>query len=342
MGNSRWRLETTVNYIAQNICELNREQDIEIFIVDWGSKVPLYKVLKLTSEACKLTSFLFIPPDVAKDVQKDSPYSEVHALNAAARHVNGQYIGRIDADTLVGKRFLTAFFEFYFGDRHFNTPLESTLIWANRRGIPYRFTSRSPLFWQVDKFMHLFSRKLKIDTPDILRFFDAPVGIWLLHIDRWKECGGYNEQFIYWGNMESDMIHRLSKKYSLVHLEEYVDCDFYHLEHYNPLKPRVTSRKMNPEKYDDKFHANDKNWGLERHSLKVIPGSSINSLTITKSKTKLFISWFFFIIMLSSVGIQIIWDNKIFIRRFIGSFFRFLKSRARRAMKVVYGHHVSS
>src|SRR3990172_546005 len=113
MGNPRWRLQTSLNYLARNVYKLGLERKVEVIVSDWGSAEPLNAALQLSPEAATITSFLLTPPKLAKELQKDSPFSEVHALNAAARRSNGEYIGRIDQDTLVGKQFLNIFFEMY-------------------------------------------------------------------------------------------------------------------------------------------------------------------------------------------------------------------------------------
>jgi hypothetical protein len=117
MGNSRWRLETTLNYVADQVEALGRTKDVEVLVADWGSDIPLRDVLRLTPAAAGIVSFMLIPPEIARALQKDSPFPEVLALNAAARRARGAYIGRIDQDTLVGRRFLEAFFDLYDGER---------------------------------------------------------------------------------------------------------------------------------------------------------------------------------------------------------------------------------
>src|SRR5262245_26804950 len=100
MGDSRWRLETTLNYVADQVKALGRTKDVEVLVVDWGSAIPLRDVLRLTPEATGIVSFIWIPPEIARPLQKDSPFPEVLALNAAARRAKGTFVGRIDQDTL--------------------------------------------------------------------------------------------------------------------------------------------------------------------------------------------------------------------------------------------------
>jgi hypothetical protein len=95
---------------------LGRTKDVEVLVADWGS---------FRCEMCcgspqrplGIVSFMLIPPETARALQKDSPFPEVFALNAAVRRATGAYIGRIDQDTLVGRRFLEVFFDLYDGER---------------------------------------------------------------------------------------------------------------------------------------------------------------------------------------------------------------------------------
>jgi hypothetical protein len=347
MGNSRWRLQTALNYAAQNVHELGREDCVEMIVTDWGSEIPLRGALVLTPAAARLTSFLHVPPQIALVEQRDSPFPEVIALNAAARRANGQYVGRIDADTLVGKRFLRTFFELFDGSRQFDTPLESTLVWAGRRRIPYRFAVRCASLSQVTRFVHVFGHLLAIDSPGPAEcFFDAPVGIWLLPRKCWEDCGGYDERFLYWGFMEIEMIRRLSKIYPLVHLAEHMDCDFYHLEHYHPREPRATSRRMNPKQDDGVFHPNGENWGLSQYSLKSLPYSRHSTLSDTAECEDSLSGWPAFMISVLTVGTKLVWDSLALLpsraRRFCSWFSRVWRHRATVAWATVRGRPVSS
>ena len=51
MGNSRWRLETSINLSLINAKEANFLDKLEIIVSDWGSEVPLSEVLNLIPEA---------------------------------------------------------------------------------------------------------------------------------------------------------------------------------------------------------------------------------------------------------------------------------------------------
>jgi hypothetical protein len=282
MGNSRWRLETTLNYVADQVEALARTKDIEVLVADWGSDVPLRDVLRLTPAAAQIVSFMLIPPETARALQKDSPFPEVLALNAAARRARGAYIGRIDQDTLVGRRFLEVFFDIHEKRRQIEVPLESALLFSNVRMIPYRFAVRLPSLSLVEKFVDRFGGSLKIEITSKSPFYGYSVGIWLLPHALWHECGGYDEEMLYMNAMEIEMIERLRQKYKLVNLGKIIEYDFYHLEHYHPWVPRRSSvyRKTNDNYvFKGVFHPNDEKWGLAQYSLCVAPYSSPGSVT---------------------------------------------------------------
>ncbi len=282
MGNSRWRLQTTLNYVAQRVHELDREDAVEVLVADWGSEIPLREVLELSPAAARIVSFILIPPAIARDLQKDSPFPEVLALNAAARRAGGEYIGRIDQDTLIGKRFLQYFFDLYEGRRQLDVPLTSALLFANRRSIPYRFAVRCPPLIHVDTFIRVLGQSFKVwrhnrFCQDV--FWTSYVGIWLLHRDLWNACGGYDERLIYYNWMETDMILRLAQNHNVIDLGKMVGYDFYHLEHYSPVawSARIHAMKnpdidlSNPPKV---LQPNGENWGLIQFPLEVLRGSS--------------------------------------------------------------------
>jgi hypothetical protein len=279
MGNSRWRLETALNYAAKAMHEIGRANDVEILVTDWGSEAPLHETLQLSPVAASMVSFIVVPPAIAYLLQQDSPFPEVLALNAAARRAKGNYIGRIDQDTLVGRRFLEFFFELYDAKRQLEVPLEKAQMFANTRIVPYRFASRSPAFPVVEQFIRWFSHTLTMEHRNSWSdFYTAGVGIWLLHRNLWQDSGGYDERMIYMNGMETNMVRRLLPRYELVNLGKLVNYDFYHLEHYHPgtVRKSSTYRKVNSKfaySQPDELHPNAQSWGLAEYDLPLFAAS---------------------------------------------------------------------
>jgi hypothetical protein len=307
-GNSRWRLQTALNYLGQGLQALGREADVEVIVVDWDSPTPLLSALRLSPAAARITSFLVVPPDVAAAVRQDSPFPEVLALNAGVRRARGRYIGRIDQDTLLGERCLRILLD-ACEHRRLLVPTESALLLANRRRIPYRVAVKSPPFWIVDRIIRLLGRRLPLmDPPPPERFYQSYVGIWLLHRDIWEECGGYDERFLYMDWQEVDMILRLTPKYALVNFGEITDHDIYHLDHGNPWVSWGTRRhrRTNPirdlEHMPDAFYPNGASWGLADRPLELRGASDEGAGFAWERETRS--AWAALLVVLVVAGIQ--------------------------------------
>jgi hypothetical protein len=76
---------------------------VEVVICDWGSDVPVTNVIPSWPNVWTC----LVSPETAK--RWDTPFYETKALNLAARESTGTWIGRIDQDTLVGRRFFSWF-----------------------------------------------------------------------------------------------------------------------------------------------------------------------------------------------------------------------------------------
>jgi hypothetical protein len=274
-GNSLWRLEATLNYTAAQAAEIGHLEDIEIVVADWGSVETLRDSAKLTPEAMQIVRYLNVPPALAKEKQRDSPFAEVYAINAAARRSRGEYIGRIDQDTLVGKYFLEWFFKAVdSSDAPF--PLEKTAMISNRRRIPYDFGVHCPSFPILRKYLDLFRGLLpRMYPPPPERYWECYIGILLLHRDLWQAAGGYDESFIYYGHMEFDFFLRLFKQFPGVDLSDIVRCDFYHLDHISKWVVRdELKRSTNParslENPPPVLCPNGDTWGLSDYEIPLL------------------------------------------------------------------------
>jgi hypothetical protein len=274
-GNSLWRLETTINYTALQAAKLDRLDEIEIIISDWGSNETLRDAVKLIPEAMQVVRYLNIPPALAKEKQKDSPFAEVFALNAAARRSRGEYIGRIDQDTLVGR----PFFEWFFAateSPNTSFAIESTAMISNRRRIPYDFAVRCLPFPLVEKYLDLFRRALpRMPQRSAERYWEVYVGIVLMHRKLWEAAGGYDETFIYYGCMEFELFLRLLRRFAGFDISTLVGYNFYHLDHVKKwLVWEDLTRPLNPERTPKdpplEFRPNGDGWGLADYDIPLL------------------------------------------------------------------------
>jgi SAM-dependent methyltransferase len=296
-----------LNYLAQNVSDLGRKEDVEVIVADWGNEVPLHTALQLSPAATGMVSFLVMPRTVARESQTDSPFSEVRVLNAAVRRAKGQYIGRIDQDTLIGKQFLSTFFELYEGTRPPDVPLNSALLFANRRRIPQRFADRCPSLWALDRFIRWFEQFLPVENhlkkPGSI--YCIYTGIWLMHRNLWSECSGYDEQLISSNGMESELAAPLMRKYKMVDLGKLVNYAFYHLSHSNHHK----WYSGNQHHTSSAFHSNSRGWGLIRYPLEMLPYTPNGTPQKRAEPHQRVLEWPPFILLLLTTAAQIMLDR---------------------------------
>lgn len=293
MGNSRWRLETSINLALLYAKEANFLNKLEIIVSDWGSKEPLSDVLNLIPEAEDRVKFVHIPSELASKKQKDSKFPEVIALNAAARRASGQYIGRIDNDTIVGAKFFENFSRLLGDENSLWFDPADSFMFIERRSIPYRFSSKSYPLEYVYNYIKSYGSKLKIETARTwgFPFWWSPVGIMLFNREIWHNSRGYDEKFIYWGWMEGDMALRLRHKHILIDFKDSVGNYLYHLEHYPSMteyKDRngpATPRKKNvPKIYGLNYQVNDEDWGVNQNNINLTKYLSKQQDSISKTK----------------------------------------------------------
>jgi len=276
MGNSRWRLQTSINLTLLNAKNANFLNELEIVVSDWGSEIPLRDVLQLVPEAEGRVKFVHTSEDIAIIEQKDSKFPEVIALNAAARRASGAYIGRIDNDTVVGEKFFQKFAKLHQNNPADGIVLNDSFLFVERRSVPYRISRLSLPLSQIKWFIKTFSKFFKVESATDWgkEFWHSPVGIMIFHRDIWHATNGYDERLIYWGWMEGDLALRLGQHHKVVEFSNYVGHDLYHLEHYSNLveyKDRngaATPRKKNEPKYENlNYRENSASWGLNDHPL---------------------------------------------------------------------------
>ena len=189
MGNSRWRLETSINLALLNAKDANFLDKLEIVVSDWGSEIPLSQVLNLVLEAKDRVKFVHVPPDIAAMEQKDSKFPEVIALNAAARRASGEYIGRIDNDTVIGADFFRKFEQLHKNNPTDELDLADSFLFVERKSVPFRISRLSLPLPQIRSFINLFKNYFRVESATEWgkEFWWSPVGIMMFHRDIWKQ-----------------------------------------------------------------------------------------------------------------------------------------------------------
>ena len=263
-----WRLQTALNVLGDSVRRAQAMTDVEVIVADWGSATPLRETLALTPDTATVTHFLDIPPSLAATVQGNSAFPEVLALNAAARRCRGAYIGRIDQDTLVTDSFMRWLLDKLPRKIHKVDRVEDCVFFVGRNSIPYAFAKYTPPLSVVQWFVRQAGRFLPLDGPHALPWFDAPVGVFLMHRCVWHELHGYDESLLHWGWMETDMIMRAACHLHLDQINLLPEGQVFHLEHVAVRLPTI-AHKRNPRQRPSTAVPNDETWGLHRGCLEL-------------------------------------------------------------------------
>ena len=87
-GDSVGRLTTTLNHTGDILFKKGKLDQSEVVLVDWNSpNAPLSEALSLNENIKKILKIVTVTPEVAIKYQKDSPFSEVHAMNCGFRRI---------------------------------------------------------------------------------------------------------------------------------------------------------------------------------------------------------------------------------------------------------------
>lgn len=287
-GDSVGRLQTTLNHTGDILAKHNVLDKSEIILSDWASPEAnggLINVLRLNKNTKSIIKIVETPHDIAQRHQGDSPFSEVHAMNVGLRKSEGRFFARIDQDTLIGERFINWFYnEFHEKDYGFDWPL---VAFSGRRNLSSS-QSENPQEWiyndsksrevEICHPNNLYS-KLVANGKNIFLFYGGAVGIMIVERDLYIREKGFNEEFVYMNNMDTEFMNRLRNFTKFYNLGLKVDSDFYHLNHSReeaaandvtqPHASETGKRKTNSNLIRNQQFANNNpdNWGLEGEDL---------------------------------------------------------------------------
>ena len=282
MGNFKWRFETTLNYLADNLLEVGKLHEAEIVVCDWGSEELLHTAVNLNQVARQIVRFVLVPAELARRLQGDSEFPVVLAQNAAIRRCRGEYIAQTDSDILFTTEFLRNLFGILEGRRSIGVPVNSVMIVAKRYHVPFEYVSHSPPVYELDWFIEHFKKFLPLEANYGVISATALV---MMHRNLWQECGGYDERLIYRGMMEFDLGKRVTSKYEWFDLTS-LGLATFHLEHsYGRM---VTTRKWNPASWKSlQFNPNSPDWGLNEYTLKefVYPATRVEERDIKQEQS---------------------------------------------------------
>jgi hypothetical protein len=256
MGDSTWRLATTINFLAAELASLGRLMDAEVLVVDWGSEVPLHRVLPLTPEGKIIARFLLVPPH---HPATRANLSGAPPWNVGYRRARGTFIAQSGNDILWPAAVFRNLFPLLEGAGSAPPEARRTLIAIRRRQVPWEFVSRNPSLAGIRAFLDAYGARLPADP--IGRLCLSPAGTLLTHRDNWLAMRGWDEAVRYWGYTDVDMVLRFRLRYRARDLGAGEGCCVYHLQHNPPDRPVRRIPRDNPLSFGP-YAANGPDWGL--------------------------------------------------------------------------------
>lgn len=290
-GDSVGRLVNTVNHTGEIIAKNKVEDQSEIVLVDWCSKKePLKTAIasRLGAEAKRVLKIVTVPPDIANRHQKDSPFSEVHAMNVGFRKQTGKHFARIDQDTLIGQRFMDWFYnEYEVKDYGWPWPRAA---FSSRRNLnedqshhsvfrDYIYDQKLSKTVDICHAHNHYSRLMP--NRNIFPFYGGAVGVMMVERDLYLEHKGFNEELVYMNSMDTEFLNRIAAEEEIYNLCLKTDADFYHQFHgrddgaandvTQPHAEQEGERKTNSLDVRNSMieNTNPDSWGLQGEDLEV-------------------------------------------------------------------------
>ena len=269
MGNSNWRLETTLNYIADQLASIKRLEDVEIIIVDWGSSTSLRNILTVSKTAESIIRTIEVPISIHEKVCQGSDFPISIAFTVGIRRAKGEYIALTSGDVLWTGDMLKSFFLSDKAEINNKSALERSLIFIPRKNIPWKFVNQNPRMEELANY--IATEGTSLDVEPLLPFYLGCAGALVMHRNIWAECRGNDERLVYWGYNDIDLCLRVRLKYSCIDYYKVANKNVFHLEHYPSRQNKeIMPRKSNPHVFNP-FVVNETTWGLAQYTLTEFP-----------------------------------------------------------------------
>lgn len=107
----KFRLETTLNFYGRSIEALEKVEQAEVLVTDWGSSTPLSQSLSLTEAAKRITSFVYVPQEIILRTQDGKDFYHIaRACNVGLRRARGRYLYLTNTDQIMSSASLGSTF----------------------------------------------------------------------------------------------------------------------------------------------------------------------------------------------------------------------------------------
>ncbi len=214
MPDIRYRLTMTLDCLGKALLRLDRADEVEVVIVDFGGEQALHEVLDLSPEAVRISRFIRVPPDLVRSLhQGRNDFNSSLSLNIGVRRARGQYVMQYASDHLMTQVGLETLLRFLSGD--IPTPVDPAraILLPSRLHLPWQLVERQPRLEEWERYLLLGTSELNHPHPESHLAIFSGAGAFLMHAHLWHEAGGLDERFAGWGFSDHDIGFRLSQAY---------------------------------------------------------------------------------------------------------------------------------
>ena len=265
LGDFKYRITTTVNYLCRNVEKIGRLKDIEVIIVDWNSVIPLTQEICIAKEINEVCKFIYVPPAIASKYNPNNrPFNGSVAPNVGIARADGEFILLMPADILFS---VTSLYNlFLLLDKKNNTvfDLNKTMMNIGRKLIPWQIVEKKPYLFEWDRYLQLHNEYL--DNDNYYPGLCSGIGAILMNNSLWKKAQGLNENLKGWGGNDIDIGLRINQFYPSINLD-YFGINLYDMQ--QRPEERQTIIADNPKIIPISIEAGNLNWGLKNYTLEI-------------------------------------------------------------------------
>jgi hypothetical protein len=230
MPDFRYRLVTTVDFIARQLVRLDALEQAEILVADWASDTPMAETLTFSAAGARLCHFLCLQPESLRQAghRVAVPHPAV-GINVAIRRAAGEFVMQIGADTLLPLHALDYLLRLCRGDLALPVDPRAALLLIPRIHIPWQFVKRQPSVDQWERCLVANSCHAAVEQPYNLAA-GGSAGAILMHRSLWHDLRGLTETLAGWGWSDSDVASRAGQSCPWLALSGYGVVSA-HMEH---------------------------------------------------------------------------------------------------------------
>jgi len=265
LGDFKYRLTTTINYLCRNAKKIGRLKDIEVIIVDWNSEIPLAQEICIAKEINEVCKFIYVPPEIASKYNPNNrQFNSSIAPNVGIRRAEGEFILVMSADILFSVTSLNNLF--FLLDKKNDTvfDINKTMMTIGRKLIPWQIVEKKPSLYEWNRYLQLHNKYLNYrkDTPG----FTGGVGAILMCDYIWKKMKGLNEKFKDWGGNDVELGLRINQFYRNIELN-YFGIFVYDMQ--QKPEERKSIKNNVPKIIPFLTEIKNPNWGLKNYALEI-------------------------------------------------------------------------